>query len=157
MLFLVAYVAEFRDLPGDSEWLTMKKKKSSGYIVVQIKFHYEELRTWKCFCYSEITLKVMLLLDIRFGKVLRECECLSFLQLRKHKAPPKRSNLSNYKSKNLNYLLASWVFFCTVLPLARSQLPLGSGIRNDIMIMQPSSRNLKETKARWLYFNILLK
>lgn len=71
VLFLVAYVAEFRYLLGDSEWLTMeKKKKSSGYIMVQIKFHSEELRTWKWFCDSEITLKVKLLPEIRIEKVL---------------------------------------------------------------------------------------
>ena len=102
--------------------------------------------------------KVKLLPEIRIEKVLSVSLFHFFLQLIKHKAQRKKSNLSNYNSKT-NYLLTSWEFFYSILlPLARAQLPLDSGpMIMIIMIIQPSSRNVEETKARWLYFNILLQ
>lgn len=51
--------------------------------MVQITFHSEELKAWKCFYDSEISLKIMLLPEIGAGKVLRGY-LFQFLQLRKH-------------------------------------------------------------------------
>lgn len=49
-----------------SRWLNTEEIPQVTYIVEEIKFHYEDLSPWKCFCFSEITLGIILLLDFRW-------------------------------------------------------------------------------------------
>lgn len=73
---------------------------------------------------------------------------LSFLQLRKHKVQRKEGICPTTEIK-LKFPVGRLNIFCTTLPPGRAQStsPVGSGSKSDIMVIQPSSRNLKETKA----------
>lgn len=73
MLFLVAYLAEFRYLPGDSEWLTVKKKKSWLTQRYRLNSIMKSSRCENAFVILKFLSKVMLLLEIRVEKVLRDC------------------------------------------------------------------------------------
>lgn len=98
-----------------------KTNKPPASIVVQIKLHYQEFRTLKSFCYSEITLKIILLLEIRVGKDIRKCESFIFI-VRETRSREKEVTCLTMKGKLRFPASQSSVS----LLLARAQLPLDS-------------------------------
>lgn len=154
MLFLVAYLVEFKYLPGNSKRLTIKNKNKNP----RLHDGTDYIPFWRA---QDMK---MLLWFWNFS----QNHAIARNQSRKG---PQRLSLSIFtieKTWNIGQrkegicptteiklkFPVGWLnIFRSSLPLTRAQStsPVGSGSKNNIMVSQPSSRNLKETKAMVIF------